>query len=210
MINNLLNDKFSLILLLTIFGGIIYYLTKVKKNSNNKVIETADSVSSELSTMSNNIDKFAKNYSKHNIISPAESPDESHIDEPVHGFKGNDMEDDKVAPLNQAFLRPMSAVCTPDKIDFSKNTVKKYDAKDYLPKEINDEWFATDFQHAKQKVMDDSLINANRYVIGVNTVGSSHKNASWDLRGENPNPKYGVGPWMNSTYEPDLNIKPWA
>lgn len=210
MINNLLNDKFSLILLLTIFGGIIYYLTKVRKNTNNKVIETADSVSSELSTLSNDDEKLVKTYGKQKVESPVESPAESPIEQPIHNFKGNDMEGDNTASLNQAFLRPMSAVCTPDKIDFSKNSVKKYDAKDYLPKEINDEWFATDFQHAKQKIMDDSLINANRYVIGVNTVGSSHKNASWDIRGENPNPKYGVGPWMNSTYEPDLNIKPWA
>ena len=85
--------------------------------------------------------------------------------------------------------------------------MKKYDSAQYLPQEINDEWFKTDFTVA-QKVGNDKLINADKYVVGVDTVGQSLKNASHDLRGTIANPKYNVSPWMNSTYEPDYNIKP--
>lgn len=88
------------------------------------------------------------------------------------------------------------------------NNVKEYNAKDFLPKEINNDWFNTDFSQAKQNLQDDKLINTDRYVIGVNTVGQSLKNASYDIRGTIPNPKYSVSPWNNSTYEADLNIKP--
>ena len=93
-------------------------------------------------------------------------------------------------------------------LDLNKGNVSKYDAKDYLPKEINDQWFDTDFSQAKFNINDDKLINTEKYVIGVNTVGQSLKNASYDMRGTIANPKYTVSPWNNSTYEPDYNLKP--
>ena len=91
---------------------------------------------------------------------------------------------------------------------FNKNYLKKYDSTSYLPKEVNDEWFDTDFSQAKNKVGSDKLINTDKYIVGVDTVGQSLKNASYDLRGTVANPKYNVSPWLNSTYEPDYNIKP--
>ena len=36
----------------------------------------------------------------------------------------------------------------------------------------------------------------------------SLRNASHDLRAAPLNPKFNVGPWLNSTIEPDYNIKP--
>ena len=53
--------------------------------------------------------------------------------------------------------------------------VNKYNSKDYLPQEVNDEWFETDFQQAKYKAGSDKMINTERYVVGVNTVGQSLK-----------------------------------
>ena len=93
-------------------------------------------------------------------------------------------------------------------IDINKQNVQNYNAKDFLPKEINDQWFNTDFSQAKTNLKDDKLINTDRFVIGINTVGQSLKNASYDIRGTVANPKYSVSPWNNSTYEPDYNIKP--
>ena len=40
---------------------------------------------------------------------------------------------------------------------------KKYDSKNYLPQEVNDEWFDTDFTQAKNKLNSDSLINTYWY-----------------------------------------------
>lgn len=93
-------------------------------------------------------------------------------------------------------------------LDLNKGNVSKYDAKDYLPKEINDQWFDTDFSQAKVNINDDKLINTEKYVIGINTVGQSLKNASYDIRGTIANPKWSVSPFNNSTYEPDYNLKP--
>ena len=43
--------------------------------------------------------------------------------------------------------------------------------------------------------------------LGEDTIGSTKKNASYDLRGTLPCPKFIISPWGNSTYEPDVNIK---
>jgi hypothetical protein len=126
----------------------------------------------------------------------------------MHSFRGLETGEEQ-APLEGAFERPIEPQKQkPEEIDFNKNVVKKYDSKDYLPREVNDEWFDTDFSKAKVDSKDDKMIPTNRYVIGVNTVGQSLKNASYDIRGTIPNPKYTVSPWNNSTYEPDYNIKP--
>ena len=101
--------------------------------------------------------------------------------------------------------QPVSVAPT---VDLNKGNVSKYDAKDYLPKEINDQWFDTDFSQAKFNINDDKLINTEKYVIGINTVGQSLKNASYDIRGTIANPKFTLSPWNNSTYEPDYNLKP--
>ena len=110
--------------------------------------------------------------------------------------------------LSDAFLPPIPTGTDTDSIDFKKQNMDNYNAKDFLPNEINDEWFETDFSLAKYQLNDDKLINTERYIIGINTVGQSLKNASYDIRGTIPNPKFVVSPWGNSTYEPDFNLKP--
>lgn len=127
---------------------------------------------------------------------------------PIFDFEPNEYNNELGATLDSAFLRPIPQKSDTSEVSINKNNVKKYDAKDFLPKELNDKWFDTDFSQAKYNVNDDKLINTDRYVIGINTVGQSLKNASYDMRGTVANPKFTVSPWNNSTYEPDFNIKP--
>ena len=80
-----------------------------------------------------------------------------------------------------------------------------HDYKDFLPSEKKDNWF----QSVTETMIDDSAlikVKAGHH-IGVNTVGQSLRNATYDLRGTLANPKSVVSPWMNSTIEPDTNIK---
>ena len=42
------------------------------------------------------------------------------------------------------------------------------------------------------------------YHAGVNTVGNTLRNANLQVRSEPPNPQMKVGPWNNTTIEPDL------
>jgi hypothetical protein len=76
----------------------------------------------------------------------------------------------------------------------------------YLPQEQNDEWWETLDQPIPLK--DRHLININK-PIGINTIGSSLKNPSYDLRGTPACPKFAISPFMNSSIDPDTNIKSW-
>ena len=126
----------------------------------------------------------------------------------IFSFEPSDNSTHSGASLNNAFERPVPNSADTDVVDLNKNNVTNYNATDYLPKEINDDWFNTDFSQAKYKMNDDKLINTDKYVVGVNTIGQSLKNASYDIRGAINVPKYTVSPWNNSTTEPDYNIKP--
>lgn len=81
----------------------------------------------------------------------------------------------------------------------------KYNVNSFLPQEENKDWFET---VDVVKVKNRHLINLYR-PIGVNTVGSSHRNSSYDLRGDGKAicPKFVVSPWLQSTIEPDRNTK---
>ena len=83
----------------------------------------------------------------------------------------------------------------------------KFNAGDLLPKDVNKDWFETDFSTAQVNVDDNNLVVTDRYIVGVNTVGQSLKNASYDLRAAPANPKFTVSPWQQSRIEPDFNLK---
>lgn len=73
-----------------------------------------------------------------------------------------------------------------------------------LPQEVNQDWF---------EVMPEPISVKNRHLIniskpiGINTIGTSLKNPSYDLRGSPPCPKFVISPWLQSSIEPDTNIK---
>lgn len=80
-----------------------------------------------------------------------------------------------------------------------------FDVDKYLPQEVNDDFF---------EVIPEPISVKNRHLInisqpiGINTIGTSLKNASWDIRGAPSCPKYVVSPWLQSSIEPDVNLKP--
>ena len=81
-----------------------------------------------------------------------------------------------------------------------------FDVDQMLPKEIEEDWFDIEPLQSTKKIRGTHLIHP-KYHMGNNTVGSSLKNGTHDIRGDIPNPKVYVSPWNNSTIEPDTNIK---
>lgn len=81
----------------------------------------------------------------------------------------------------------------------------KYNVNAFLPQEEEKDWFETIEQ---VDVKNSNLINIYR-PIGVNTIGSSQKAASYDIRGYDGAicPKFVNGPWLQSSYEPDRSTK---
>jgi len=78
-----------------------------------------------------------------------------------------------------------------------------FNSADLLPNEANKDWFE-DVQATSIK--NPHMINIYR-PVGVNTISTSLKNPSHDIRGTPPNPKNFVSPWGMSSIEPDVNIK---
>ena len=81
----------------------------------------------------------------------------------------------------------------------------KMNPHDLLPKDRNSEWASVN--PASQDLTGLSLLNANE-AIGINTVGSSLRNANLQIRSEPIIPKTNIGPWNNSTIEADLYHRP--
>lgn len=78
--------------------------------------------------------------------------------------------------------------------------------QELLPNDPNSKWAQVN-PMGSGDIAGKNFLNAGA-LIGVNTVGQSLRNASWDLRSEPPNPQVQVSPWMQSTIEPELQRRP--
>lgn len=72
---------------------------------------------------------------------------------------------------------------------------------DLLPKDNND--WGTMSPNGEGDLENVNLLKAGHH-MGIDTVGSTLRNANLQLRSEPPNPQSQVSPWLNSTIQPDL------
>jgi len=98
------------------------------------------------------------------------------------------------------------------------NTVKVEHPKDCFPKDkltpeellpmdaANSEWAQVN-PTGQGNVKNQNFLTSG-YHMGINSVGSTLRNPNLQLRSEPANPREKVGPWMQSTIDPDLNRKP--
>jgi len=77
---------------------------------------------------------------------------------------------------------------------------------DLLPQDVNNQWAQVNPTGAGD-IQGKNFLSAGA-LIGVNTIGQSLRNANQQLRSEPANPQVQVGPWQQSTIEPDLNRRP--
>jgi len=75
-----------------------------------------------------------------------------------------------------------------------------------LPNDSNSQWASLNPQGGGM-LKGVNLLQAGS-MIGINTVGSTMRNANLQLRSEPPNPQGSVGPWNNSTIEYDATRQP--
>jgi hypothetical protein len=87
----------------------------------------------------------------------------------------------------------------------SCNTQPALNPSDLLPNDTNSEW--ANINPASNDLKNLNLLNPNQ-LIGINTVGSSLRNANLQIRSEPAIPKVNVGPWNSSTIETDTFRRP--
>lgn len=145
------------------------------------------------------------------------------LDEIIPKYNNNFIPDNRSSDgtisdiINSPIYRsPEQSKC--DKNEFiykKKKFVKKtpedlndlFDINKMLPNEIEDDWFDTAPLMSTKQINSTQLIHPKVH-MGTNTVQSSLRNATHDIRGDIPNPKLNVFlPWNNSTIEHDNNIK---
>ena len=76
-----------------------------------------------------------------------------------------------------------------------------------LPKDQNNQFSAMNMVGQSNFGLTDGMLQAG-YFIGLDTTGQTLKNANQQLRSDPIIQKVSVGPWNNSTYEPDLGRIP--
>ena len=77
-----------------------------------------------------------------------------------------------------------------------------------LPTDANSQWAALNPVNMNQgSILNGDMLQAG-YHIGLDTIGQTLKNANLQLRSDPIIPKQDVGPWNQSTYEPDYGRIP--
>jgi len=85
------------------------------------------------------------------------------------------------------------------------NTPAMIDPTELLPKDNNSEW--ANVNPASNDLKNVNMLNSDQ-LIGINTVGSSLRNANYQIRSEPVNPRVNVGPWNASTIDSDSFRRP--
>lgn len=75
-----------------------------------------------------------------------------------------------------------------------------------LPNDSNSKWAQLN-PSGKGELSNINLLKAG-YHIGIDTIGQSLRNANQQIRSEPPNPQLNVGPWNQTTIEPDFMRPP--
>jgi len=79
---------------------------------------------------------------------------------------------------------------------------------DLMPSDANSQWAALNPVNMNQgNILAGDMLQAG-YHIGLDTIGQTLKNANLQLRSDPIIPKVDVGPWNQSTYEPDYGRIP--
>ena len=81
-----------------------------------------------------------------------------------------------------------------------------FTCSDLLPGDSNSTWAQVN-PSGVGALCDKNLLNSGHH-LGVNTVGTSMRNANRQLRADPPNPQVRVSPWLQTTISPDLLRRP--
>lgn len=109
-------------------------------------------------------------------------------------------------PLSNDQYRPVEYATGPRTVK-ECNPRDRLTTEDLLPKDAANSKWAQANPAGQGDVKDQNFLTAG-YLLGVNTVGQSLRNANLQLRSEPPNPQLKVSPWSQSTIEPDVNRRP--
>ena len=97
------------------------------------------------------------------------------------------------APADMGVAAPPASIANPNEL---------------LPTDTNSQWAALNPVNMNQgSILNGDMLQAGHH-IGLDTIGQTLKNPNLQLRSDPIIPKQEVGPWNQSTYEPDYGRIP--
>ena len=115
---------------------------------------------------------------------------------------GNTIRPSQGLGCNESFAKVSGITTTNQNVGKGCGNVPPPDPASLLPKNTNSNW--SNLNAAGGNSLEGvNLLKAGHH-IGIDTVGQSLRNANLQLRSEPANPQQNVGPWMNTTIEPDV------
>jgi hypothetical protein len=103
---------------------------------------------------------------------------------------------------NEVFASANGAKTSMPGIPSSCSSPSVQNPAELLPKDSNSQWAQLN-PSGKGDLSNINLLKAG-YHIGIDTIGQTLRNANLQIRSEPPNPQLNVGPWNQSTIEPDF------
>ena len=131
-----------------------------------------------------------------------------HTDKPVHDMSSSESAVQAANPLgeNSDFASAGGLNTNASGLPPSCSKEPIQDPASLLPKDENSEWARLN-PSGQGNLNNVNLLKAGHH-IGIDTIGQSLRNANLQLRSEPPNPQMNIGPWQNTTIEPDLMRTP--
>lgn len=129
-------------------------------------------------------------------------------------YSGNDMQKTSMAEVSSVLPAEEDISSEFRAVDYETKKVAsdcfpkdRLTAEDLLPRDAANSKWASVNPAGQGDLQDQNFLTAG-FQVGVNTVGSSLRNANQQLRSEPPIKKTQNWPIMNSTIEPDLMRRP--
>jgi hypothetical protein len=135
-------------------------------------------------------------------VAPADPSAQSYQSFNVAGFENGPSSAPAMAPSAAAAPAPVPN-SQPDKPQTDCYPRDRLTADDLLPQGANSKWAEVN-PAGQGDIKDQNFLQAG-YHYGINTVGSTLRNANLQLRSDPPNPQLNVSPWNQTTIEADGN-----
>jgi hypothetical protein len=108
---------------------------------------------------------------------------------------------------NEVFASANGVQTSTPGVPSSCSTPNIQNPAELLPRDSNSQWAQLN-PSGKGELANVNLLKAG-YHIGIDTVGQTLRNANLQIRSEPPNPQLNVGPWNQSTIDPDYMAVPF-
>jgi hypothetical protein len=195
MARSTLSSPYIRAVLIVLAGGILVYLASeyYKKN----MMEVSEKFEETVPTVDIDSDIVTQAAPKPEIRNEIVGNIDENVDKNYKILPSEDDLNEQYKPIDYK-QAPVANDCFPR---------DKLTADDLLPKDAANSKWAQVNPAGQGELKNQNFITAG-YHVGINTVGTTLRNANRQLRSDPPNPQVKVSPWNQTTILPDLNRRP--